>query len=303
MPVKPGAPAIAASTEVAGIMIGAPMYGGVCFDAFLLGVWDLQHECHRLGITLGLCTIRNESLIPRARNRILCDFMESGCSHLIMIDADIGFAARDVLRLVAHDKPLIGGTYAKKDRTRYAPAFVPLPGPVFQREDDGLVEVECLPGGFMCMRRDVVERMREGFPEPWYWDQHGQRRQVHDLFGTFTDLETRQYWSEDYAFCRRWRQLGGQVWLDPYIMLGHNGTTTFDSDPTVVLGEFAPAAPVMAGPVLEPGGSLDIAGQPETPWEHVKQAMGPASYGTASAQPDGAILPTPPALAGLQAVA
>ncbi len=250
MPLHPKAPAITANAPVAGVMIGAPMYGGQCFDAFLLGVWDLQHECHRLGITLALNTIRNESLIPRARNRILADFMASQCSHLVMIDADIGFAGRDVLRLVAHNKPLIGATYAKKDRTKYAPAFVPLPGPVFQREDDGLAEVMCIPGGFMCIQRDAVARMQGRFHDLWYWDQHpepahgDQRRRIHDLFGCYTD-EARQFWSEDYAFCRRWTQCGGQVWLDPFIQLGHNGTTTFDSDPTTIFGE-APAPPAAA---------------------------------------------------------
>lgn len=241
MPVHPTAPAIEANAPVAGIMIGTPMYGGVCFDAFLLGVWDLQHECHKLGLTLGINTIRNESLIPRARNRILADFMASGCSHLIMIDADIGFSGRDVLRLVAHNKPLIGATYAKKDRTRYAPAFVPMAGPVFQREDDGLAEVECLPGGFMMMQREAVARMQGAYRDLWYWDQHGeQKRQIHDLFGCYTDA-SRQFWSEDYAFCQRWRGIGGQVWLDPYIQLTHNGTTTFEGDPTSIFAK-APQA-------------------------------------------------------------
>lgn len=237
MPVMPGAPAIEANAPVAGIMIGAPMYGGVCFDAFLLGVWDLQHECHKRGLTLGINTIRNESLIPRARNRILADFMDSQCSHLIMIDADIGFAGADVLRLVAHNKPLVGATYAKKDRARYAPAFVPMAGPVFQNEADGLAEIECLPGGFMMISRDMAAEMRGGFRDLWYWDQHGEkRRKVPDLFGCYTD-ENRQFWSEDYAFCQRWRQIGGQVWMDPFINLTHNGTTTFEGDPRTIFAE------------------------------------------------------------------
>lgn len=215
-------------------MIGAPMYGGQCYDAFLLGVWDLQHECHKRGLTLGINVIRNESLIPRARNRILADFMASQCSHLIMIDSDIGFEGGDVLRLLAHNKPLIGATYAKKNRHHYAPAFVPMAGAVFQREDDGLAEVQCIPGGFMMMQRETVARLQGQFHDLWYWDQHGtERRRIHDLFGCYTD-ENRQFWSEDYAFCQRWRQAGGQVWMDPFISLTHNGTTTFDGDPTQI---------------------------------------------------------------------
>jgi len=65
---------------------------------------------------------------------------------------------------------------------------------------------------------------------------------VLDLFATFIDPETRNMWSEDYAFCHRWRQLGGQVFLDPNIMLTHNGTTTFEGDPTTVFVNPEPKA-------------------------------------------------------------
>lgn len=222
-------------------MVGVPMYGGVCFDAFTMGLWDLQHECHKAGITLAMATIRNESLIHRARNRILADFMASSCSHLMFIDADIGFEARDVLRLVAHNRPFVGATYPKKDRTRYNPAFIPLPGPVFQREGDGLAEVMCLPGGFMMLQRDVVATLRGAFADEWYWhsDDGQEPRKIHDLTACFIDKQSRTLWSEDYALCLRWRGLGGQVWMDPFISLTHNGTTTFEGDPRTIF-EAAP---------------------------------------------------------------
>jgi hypothetical protein len=221
------------------------MYGGQCFDAYLLGVFDLQRECHARNIALSLHTIRNESLIPRARNRILADFLDSTCSHLVFIDADLGFAGRDVLRLVAHAKPLVGATYAKKNRARYDPAFVPLPHGVVVTEAE-LVEVQCLPGGFMCINRDMGQRMAGAFRELWYRDSNRDGSPVLDLFATFVDPDTRNMWSEDYAFCMRWRGLGGQVWLDPNIQLTHNGTSVFEGDPRSVFMNPSPP-PARAG--------------------------------------------------------
>lgn len=240
MPAPPKAPEIKLQSPVSGVMVGTPMYGGQCFDAYLCGVFDLQQECHRLGIPVALHTIRNESYISRARNRVLADFLDSTASHLVFIDADIGFTGRDVLRLVAHNKPLVGATYAKKTRESYAPAFVPLPSPSFQRADDGLIEIQCLPGGFVCIQRETAAEMRGRFHDLWYFDGNTGERRVPDLFGTYTDPETRQFWTEDYAFCQRWRTAGGNVWLDPYIKLTHNGTTTFDGDPMTIFSE-APA--------------------------------------------------------------
>jgi hypothetical protein len=97
-----------------------------------------------------------------------------------------------------------------------------------------LVEVQCLPGGFMCVSRDMAQRMAGAYRELWYRDGSTVERRVIDVFGTYTDAETRQFWSEDYAFCQRWRQIGGDVWLDPNILLTHNGTTVFDGDPRSV---------------------------------------------------------------------
>ena len=214
-------------------MVGTPMYGGQCFDAYLLGVFDLQRECYDRRIPLSLHTIRNESLIPRARNRVLADFLKSACSHLIFVDADIGFTGRDALRLVAHDKPLVGATYAKKNRERYDPAFVPMASGVVVTEAE-LIEVECLPGGFVCVSRDMAQQMAGAYREYWYRDAAKGGEPVLDLFHTYIDPESRNMWSEDYAFCHRWRKIGGQVWLDPNIQLTHNGTTTFEGDPTSV---------------------------------------------------------------------
>jgi len=237
MPVSEGAPEILLKEPAPRILVGTPMYGGQCFDAYLLGVFDLQQECARRGIPLGVHTVRNESLIPRARNRVLHDFLAGDATHLVFVDADIGFAGRDVLRIVAHAQAnpgaLVGGTYAKKNRHHYDPALVPMPHGVVVSES-GLVEIMCLAGGFMCISRDVAQRIAGAFRDHWYRDGGTGDEHVLDLFATFIDPETRQYWSEDYAFCLRWRQAGGRVLLDPHIALTHNGTTTFEGDPRTV---------------------------------------------------------------------
>jgi len=240
MPVRDGAPAIELKAPIAGIMVGTPMYGGLCHDAYLLGMLDLQRQCAELRIPLATHTIRNESLIPRARNRVLRDFADSPCSHLIFIDADIGFDGRDVLRLAAHDRKFVGATYAKKNRAKYDPALVPQPGPV-QVTDGELIEIRCLPGGCMMIHRDVVQQLIGAHQDLWYWDQHGDtRRRVYDLTSPYIDPAEHILWSEDYALCLRWRALGGDIWLDPNIQLAHHGTAVFDGDPRSVFAQ-APA--------------------------------------------------------------
>jgi hypothetical protein len=247
--VAPDAPEIELRGPVSGLMVGTPMYGGQCFDAYLEGMLDLQDTCRAAGVPRCFARIRNESLNHRARNRILADFIASPCSHLLFIDADIGFTGRDALRLVAHTTQpggphVLGATYPKKNREKYDPALVMLPHPM-QVTPTQTLEVRCLPGGFLMLTRDAVLRLMGAHHDAWYWctAADGAPRRIIDLTACYIDPQTRTLWSEDYALCERWRAIGGQVWLDPNILLTHNGTTTFDGDPRSVFMNPPPPTP------------------------------------------------------------
>lgn len=246
--VHPLAPeVIARSTPVAGILVATPMYGGLCHDSYMLSMMGLRSACDARQIPLSVVTLRNESLIQRARNTCVAHFLASDCSHLLFVDADIGFSAESVLRLVAHGRPVVGATYAKKKRGEPEFACVGLPGerPV---QDGGLVEVHSLPTGFLLLHRDAVQRMVGAYgPATRYrmspsdaegaWGEH-----LYALFECERDPETLAYLSEDYTFCQRWRRIGGQCWLDPHILLEHHGTARFAGHPWAAFSD-APEDP------------------------------------------------------------
>ena len=233
------------------LCIGTPMYGGLAFDGYQCGMFELQAECATRGIALGHIIIRNESDIRRARNNVLHRFLTSDATHLLFVDADITFAACDALRIVAHcqadPQAIVGGTYRRKTLDRHDYAFIPLPHgtPVEAAE---LVEVIALPGGFMCISRRIAERMAGAHHAEWYTDSNLDFARVVDLAAPIID-EHHVYWSEDYALCRRWRALGGRVLLDPNIELGHTGTITLQGTPRALLAVQQPAAaPETAAP-------------------------------------------------------
>lgn len=241
MPVRDGAPQVFLAEPPAPaprLCLGTPMYGGLAFDGYQSGVFDLQGECARRGVALGQVILRNESDIRRGRNNVLHRFLHSDATHLLFVDADITFAARDALRLVAHAQAnpdaIVGATYRRKTLDRHDYAFVPLPHGTAVLEAE-LVEVLSLPGGFMCISRHVAERMAGAHHADWYTDSNLEGAKVIDLAAPIIDPATRVYWSEDYAICRRWRALGGRVLLDPNIQLGHTGTITLDGDPRALL--------------------------------------------------------------------
>lgn len=243
--VHPDAPPVALDgLPFTALMVATPMGGGgVCDQAYMLGMLDLRSEMQRRDMPLHVCSLRHESQVHRGRNACVARFIASGASHLLFIDADIGFSADAAFRLLAHREPLVGGTYRVKDAsvTRYAC----LPLPKAERTAAGLVEVEGLPGGFMMISRDCVMRMTGAYqhlkhasrftndPPPEPWEHH-----LFQLFGN--PIVDGVEWGEDLSFCRRWREIGGRVWLDPHILLQHWGMACFDGHPAEIFS----AAPV-----------------------------------------------------------
>ena len=194
------------------------------------------------------CWIQNVcggSNLPRGRNELVAHFLASDYTDLLFIDDDIGWTASDVVRLLASDKDVIGGVYAKKrhgdDREPGKWTMVSLPE--FNQDSMGAIEVEGLGTGFLKISRSVFERMIAAHPD---WKRNGPpsmseevRRGYYHFFRF--DPNDPDETGEDIGFCRDYRKIGGQVWADPAIRLSHVGECEFCGDWTAML-ERAPAA-------------------------------------------------------------
>jgi hypothetical protein len=100
------------------LFLAVPMYGGMCTGMFARSLADLSALCVKYGVALQIYFLFNESLIPRARNYCVDEFMRSESTHFMFIDADIGFNPQDVIALLAlqgddTEYDVIGGPYPK----------------------------------------------------------------------------------------------------------------------------------------------------------------------------------------------
>lgn len=171
----------------------------------------------------------NESLITRARNSMAASFLETDHTHLMWIDADIEFSPDDVAALWNMDVDVAVGVYAMKkpDAAWYA-AWVD--GELVKDLDrfgGGPVSVDYAGTGFMMIRRDVLEKMIAAYPETAYEgnDPSGGERTEYALFDT--EIREGAYLSEDYLFCQRWRDMGGEIRMNPKVRLRHIGQYAF----------------------------------------------------------------------------
>ena len=243
------------------VFVATPMYGGMAHGLYIKSCLDLQTTMARYGVETKFSFLFNESLITRARNYLVDEFLRSDFTHLLFIDSDIHYNPQDVIAMLALDKDVIGGPYPKKSMNwnNIAQAARNHPG-LEPRELENLVgdyvfnvvrgtkqfqvtdplEVLEIGTGFMMVKREVFNKIEAAYPTIKYKPDHvGQAnfdgsRYIHAYFDTVIDTAdsmtgggSERYLSEDYMFCQMWRKIGGQVWLCPWMKTQHIGTYAF----------------------------------------------------------------------------
>ena len=234
------------------IYLATPAYSCEVHPLYMTSVLDLVRVLARAGVGVQVVPLGNESLVQRARNVITKRFLNSECTHLLFIDADIAFKADSVIRLLGADRDVVGACYAKKgiDWTNVhdglrdgSPENVASLGidynfnPVSAGDvvADGFVRVLDIATGFLLIKRSVIERMYEHYAYELTCanDIPGCRDDIPEyvaIFDCMIDPESTRYLSEDYAWCRRWQYMGGEIWADIASPLMHIGTTPFSGD-------------------------------------------------------------------------
>lgn len=219
------------------LMVGTPMYGMKCHGPFLSSVLALKNLCNQLGINLIFSVISNESLLQRARNYIVDNFIRSGATHLIFIDADIQFRPEDVVELLRQDKDIIGTHYTSKNINweNIVRASVDkmhlVAGDLSYNvsNPDRVMETNVLPTGFMMVKRHVFLKIQVAYPEYFYRPDHsGMKsfngtRYIQMFFNSSIDPETQMLMNEYEFFCNTWKKIGGKIYTCPWTTTTHIG--------------------------------------------------------------------------------
>lgn len=191
---------------------------------------NTMREFERAGIQMKLRYSVKDSMVPRSRNQFVADALAWGADDLVMIDDDVVWEDEAVLRLLSHDCDVVGGAYPKRVEPLQYPVKM-LPGAPLDQAT-GLMEVRFLPGGFLRMTRTCLERMVEAYADLKYTDPESPTGHAHGLFWfeIYPDPDTGEptCWGEDFTFCRRWREIGGQVFCDTLLRFKHIGRKAYE---------------------------------------------------------------------------
>lgn len=227
--------------------IATPMYGGNCKGVYLDGVMALTFELARRGYQVSFSKIYNESLITRARNNLVYEFEKSGADALLFIDADEGFNHMDVIKMIESGKDVIGAIYPMKNINWDNVRRAAVEGKDNLADYSGFFAMNMLPGentfrlsepvpvtevgtGMLFIKKEVFEIMKP----------HCNNYMLNTSTGAFDPNQiVTEYFktditddgillSEDYWFCRKYRELGGEVFAAPWVQIVHAGEYIFN---------------------------------------------------------------------------
>ncbi|MFN3864169.1 MAG: hypothetical protein ACK4RT_07800 [Erythrobacter sp.] len=241
------------------LMVATPLYGGAEAD-YLRGVIGLTGLAGQRGIAVSFAFLSNNASINSARNMLAGIFLQSDATHLMFLDADIGFVPEQVLDLLAMVESdarltVIGAPCPKRkvnwrlvaaaavkglaegnpaELERYSGLFaLEALDPAAGVRLDQPLELKRIGTGLMLIRRDVIETLCARHPELRYPVDPQDRSEnrlgdyLHALFQPMFDAETGHLLSDDYAFCHRARDAGFRVWAAPWMHTTHTGPARF----------------------------------------------------------------------------
>lgn len=230
------------------LYVATPCFGNKIFADYMLDVMDLDHACQTWGIEFDFILIGNFPVLPLARNTCAKHFLDSDCTHMLFIDADISFSPLNVKRLLDFDKDLCCSAYPKKiinwnrlvgktfnsvpdiEKAALDYAYNPIPNAKVQ---NGFIEAKTAATGFMLLKRTVFDQMIEAYPErrfkPNYKMNNGPAddENLYGFFDTMIDPVNQEYHGDDNAFCKRWTDIGGKIYVDVDLPLTHIGLHQF----------------------------------------------------------------------------
>lgn len=201
-----------------GVFLATPAYCGLS-ASYTHAIFNSAKALAREDIACELAIFAENCHVDDGRNTLVRDFLESSCDMLIFLDADLRWNLEDLIRLINYEQDVVAGIYPLKQKEDNYPVRF-LPGEIWA-DNSGLIEVEAVPTGFLKIRRNVLEKLAKDAPGFSGKTDNPNKRKIPLIFERTLEGSTR--WGGDYTFCRKWRETGGKIYIDPEMNFAHEG--------------------------------------------------------------------------------
>lgn len=211
-------------TYNASVFIATPAYEGKVHVQYAISLSETCTALYLNNINPIIKIPTCGSLLVADRNRLLELFWRSGAEYMLCIDSDIGWNHQDVLRMLCYNKDFVAGVYPSRDGINFT--FRPAlnaDGSIAMCPDTKLLKMEYIPAGFMLIKRSVIAKLRADYEHLKFSPKHSTNEDDSGYCIFDTEVYEGEFWGEDYVFCRRVRQSGFDIFVDPSIEFDHAG--------------------------------------------------------------------------------
>tara|TARA_A100001201_G_scaffold68511_1_gene63354 strand:+ start:979 stop:1854 length:876 start_codon:yes stop_codon:yes gene_type:complete len=219
------------------LFVATPVHSEVSIH-YTQALIEFQQMCFKKKLKVSFHLIKS-SLVTQGRNLSVAGFLESKATHLLFIDSDIYFQGKSIFSMLKADKHIISVPYPLKtlmwdkafqkmqegriksaDDIRRALHTYPMKVPDVNNINlnKGVMEVTDSPTGCMLIKREVIEKMIEKYPDKEIVQKtvingkYVNKPNMWNFFDTLHDPKEKTYNGEDFAFCKLWRDIGGKCY-------------------------------------------------------------------------------------------
>ena len=232
------------------LFVATPVHSD-CSIHYTQALLELQQACIKNNILIYFHLLKS-SLVTQGRNLCVAGFLESNCTHMLFVDSDIYFKPESILAMLKKDKEVLSIPYPLKTMmwdkalcrikegdiktiNNLKASLNTYPMKVGDSNDitidDGVIEVTHSPTGCMMIKRSVFDKMIKAYPEKNIVQktvingEYVDRPNLWNFFDTLHDPVEKTYLGEDFAFCQRWKEIGGKCYAyidDPIVHVGEH---------------------------------------------------------------------------------
>ena len=220
------------------LFIATPTYGYQAFIDYMHGLINFVTSAppEDLEYETSLHLHSGSSLVTHARNNCVLEFLKTDCTKLLFIDSDIGFEPENIWRLLRKNEdvvlaPYVVKTYSGEENNNFVVHYKD-PNNIAV-DEQGFIEIEAGPAGFMMIDRKVFEKLHEAYPEKKVFIRHliegvvTEEPNYYTYFDCSTSENGHSGVGEDLAFCNLWTKIGGKIYCDAHAKLTHCGSRLF----------------------------------------------------------------------------
>jgi hypothetical protein len=216
------------------LCMATPFYMSQQFCQFGDSMVDTARYLDGAKIPFVKLSLPGDSYIDRAKNTLVAEFLESDCTDLLMIDSDLKFSPEAVGRMCRHPQEVVAGCFPMKNAWgTFAGSLLPdingqvpdLESAVEAYDRWCLFRAYLLPGGFLRIKRSVLERFADHYPDNVYQCPMANPDRPDRIYTAFFECVRHNYtrYGEDGHFCRLLREMEIPLWIDPFMEFTHYG--------------------------------------------------------------------------------